>query len=174
VKELRVRVKGFTEKDVRRLRKPRKGAAISSGVVLSGLVFTALLTMMDVFHADTIIDAFRIDQGGGILTGDCSGTIRASPLRGYVGETQDVTVTINPPFHRVVTRVTTDNPRCRDCVAKPQRPGKFLYSGNFGGKGPFRITFLASVTKVESYAAVKPKNWKLWERSREKAKRRET
>ena len=134
MKELRVQVKGFTEKDLRRLRKSREGSAISSGVVLSGMAFVALLYVMDAFRAD----------GGGILTGDCSGTIRASPPRGYVGEPQNVTVTINPPFHRVITRVTTNNPRCQTCEAASKGPGQFVLSGRFEGRGgSFRIEFLA-------------------------------
>lgn len=111
---------------------------------MSGMAFVALLYAMDIFRADHIINAFRIDQGGGVLTGDCSGTIRASPPRGYAGEQQNVTVRINPPFHTVITRVTTNNPRCRTCDAQPKSSGEFVFSGRFEGTGgPYRIEFLA-------------------------------
>jgi hypothetical protein len=144
MKELRVQVKGLTEKDVRRWRRHREASAISSGVMLSGIGLVALLSITDGFHADAIVNAFRVAGDIGSLTGDCSGTIRALPS-GHIGERQDVTITIKPPFHQIITRVTTNNPRCRTCDAQPKSPGEFVFSGTIRGTagGKYRIEFLA-------------------------------
>jgi len=144
MKELRVQVKGLTEKDVRRWRRGREASAISSGVLLGGIGLVALLSITDGFRADTIMNAFRVEGDIGTLTGDCSGTMRALPS-GRIGERQEVTITIKPPFHQVITRVTTNNPRCRNCDAQPKSPGEFVFSGTIGGTAgaKYRIEFLA-------------------------------
>jgi hypothetical protein len=144
MKEIRVRVTGLTEKELRRWRRGRDGSAVSSGALLSGLALVAILAAIDGFSPDRIVNAFRVEGEIGVLAGDCSGTIRALPS-GHIGERQSVTITIHPPFDKVITRVTTNNPRCEKCNAPPGRPGEFVFSGTIEGSpgGSYRIEFLA-------------------------------
>jgi hypothetical protein len=80
----------------------------------------------------------------GFMSGSCSGTISASPTSGYVHSPFVMTITISPPFDKVITRVTTNNPGCTTCDATQARPGQFSRTLYFTGKpGSFTVEFLA-------------------------------
>ena len=78
------------------------------------------------------------------LSGECSGTITPSVARGYVGDFVDNTITITPPFDKIITHVTTNNPACMGCDAKQTGPGRFTLRLRFTGTpGPARVEFVA-------------------------------
>lgn len=82
-------------------------------------------------------------EDSGYLSGDCEGTITTSVTSGYQGDPITYTITIKPPVHKEIARVTTNNPGCTNCDAKEVAPGKYTLTHFFLGKGPFKVTFLA-------------------------------
>ena len=84
-----------------------------------------------------------LPAGGQFVEGKCHGSIIALPRVGYQGERQKVLVTIRRPSARIIARVVTDNPACRDCEAAAWGHGRFVFNGEFIGEGPFAITFKA-------------------------------
>ena len=132
MRQLQFRVDGFTEDELERLRNSTDG---SKGTLLrSALVIGALLIIYIVSDLRPI--------AYGTITGECSGSILAT-ARAFEGEPLHVAVTIERPYHEVITRVITSNPRCDNCVAAMKAPGEFLFSGHFLGNGPFRVAFSA-------------------------------
>lgn len=74
----------------------------------------------------------------GYLSGECNGTIVASPDSGYGGDPVIVTITISPPFDEVITRVDLRNENCNPCDSNQAEPGRFsrtLYYQGGGGSG---------------------------------------
>jgi hypothetical protein len=88
-------------------------------------------------------EIIKIRADLGRLTGECSGTIGVSPRSGYEQDPHIATISISPPYVRVITRVTTNNPRCKECDAKQTRTGQFSLTLHFEGRGSYRIEFLA-------------------------------
>ena len=88
-------------------------------------------------------DTIKITADIGSLRGECSGSIGVSPTSGHEGDPQISTISISPPYDEVITRVTTNNPRCMACDATQTGPGQFSRTGAILGRGPYRIEFLA-------------------------------
>lgn len=130
-------------------------AATTGAATGTSALGTATSTVTALLLAGAAVVTYQISAppalrpwGGGlarssVLSGECSGTISASTTRGYVGDLMECTITIKPPFDKRITRVTTNNPLCQTCDATQMAPGRFIWTGPFAGKGPFRVEFVA-------------------------------
>lgn len=107
----------------------------------------------------------RIDVNGAPpisnFTGDCKGTIVASPTSGFDGDPVSVTITIDPSSTAKITRVVTHNPLCPNCDAlQATKPNEFVlrqyYSG--GGNATFQVQFDAydAQNKIRCSGATAP------------------
>jgi hypothetical protein len=114
-------------------------------------------------QADACIERLTgAPEGEGRLAGQCTGAIRVTPAQGPPGSPLRVTVQIDPPGDRAVTRVIAENPGCATAGCREMamvRPGQYALSltlrapgtpGQAGGVlGTFRV-------KVSALAGDRP------------------
>jgi hypothetical protein len=109
-------------------------------------------------RADACIQRLTGGPGGeGRLAGQCTGTIGVTPLQGPPGSPLRVTVTIDPPGDRAVTRVVAENPGCATAACREMlmvRPGQYALSltlqapGTPGSAGGILGTFRVKVSAL--------------------------
>lgn len=90
---------------------------------------------------DSVRNAGEVKDPG-YMSGSCNGGIAVSTTSGFEGDPFTITVSIHPPFDKIITRVTTNNPRCTTCDATGGN-GRFVLSLPFAGQGSFTIEFIA-------------------------------
>ena len=145
MKRLEIRLTGLTEKRLREYRKlPTEsffGAPLAVVVIIAAGLVTAIR------HGELFEPSLAainlIAESSSEMTGDCTGTINTSAIRGYEGDPFKEIIRIDPPFDSIIVKVITDNPVCQQCEASLIENGTFIREGTLQGQGPFRVSFIA-------------------------------
>ena len=145
MKRLEIRLTGLTEKRLRKYRKLPTGSYFGAPLAVVVIVAAGLVTAIrhgDLFEP-TLAAINLIAQSSSELTGECTGTIDTSAVRGYEGEPVIPIIRIDPPFDGIIVKVITDNPGCRQCETSRMENGTFMREMVFQGRGPVRLSFVA-------------------------------
>ena len=145
MKRLEIRLTGLTEKRLREYRKlPTEsffGAPLAVVVIIAAGLVTAIR------HGELFEPSLAainlIAESSSERTGDCTGTINTSAIRGYEDDPVIPTIRIDPPYDSIIAKVITDNPGCPQCEASRTEDGTFTRELTFQGRGPFRVGFVA-------------------------------
>jgi uncharacterized RDD family membrane protein YckC len=120
------------------------GGSASAASTVTALVFAGATVVIYQITAPPGLRPWDARPTETALVGDCHGTIVPSVTRGYEGDSAEFTITIAPPFDKIITRVTTNNPRCPQCEAAQEKPGWFELALRFVGPGgSWRVEFVA-------------------------------